>query len=687
VSTLRSALAVAVIAGALATGAACSRTEPAPGVLMLAIQTDMSAGRDKTIQAVGLYVRDLDRNRTLFQLTEPVAPDGTVKFPATLAIIGRNNPGAAVRIRVVGFRRGEAQVMRDAVTTIPTDRTALMSLPLRWVNYEKAQGAIPQGGNTAPSVHTLADDDPAHDPFGVLSYKGCAGESTFIDGQCVPWTVDSSKLPDFVESDVFGGGTADGGGVCFDTEKCFASATVLTLDNCVAAKPSGAFTLAVKQGLGEEGACAGDGCFIPLDPESDEGWKTEGNTIRLTAGTCARLVEGRSALVVSTTCGSKAALAPLCGEASTVGPGTDLPTDGDAGDATDGRVETLPDGGPIVPVTLATAATPTALALDGNNLYYTTLDSKLWRLSANGPASQSPALVLDFGTDAGIAHADVRLAASGGRVVLGFEAQVIVVDPSGTMSSYVVSGFPARVVRGVAIGATSVFFAHGSGGSGMGGVFRCPIGGCVAGIAPETTVQQYYDGVVRELAYDPQSNALFTNISDQATCGVGTACIMRVMPNGAANDAKTPVVNTGLPFLGVTNISVDTTPFGNLYFTVGHDDVKLAGGNDTIVVVSKLANNGTAQLFTTDQMTARVPGDTRIQHQLANDSKFLFWTSSPGGVFAKSITAAPSTTQTTTVASEPGARAIAVDATSIYWTTALQNGAVRRMARAGVAFN
>ncbi|MDB4993785.1 MAG: hypothetical protein JWM74_1217, partial [Myxococcaceae bacterium] len=86
-------------------------------------------------------------------------------------------------------------------------------------------------------------------------------------------------------------------------------------------------------------------------------------------------------------------------------------------------------------------------------------------------------------------------------------------------------------------------------------------------------------------------------------------------------------------------------------------------------------------------MTARVPGDTLIQHQLANDSKILYWTSSHGGVFAKSITAAPSTTQTTTVASEPGARAIAVDATSIYWTTALQNGAVRRMARAGVAFN
>ena len=442
--SLRSVGGLALAASVLA-GAACSRTEAAPGVLMLAIQTDMSAGRDKTIQAVGLYVRDLDRNRTLFQLTEPVAPDGTVKFPATLAIIGRNNPGAAVRIRVVGFRSGEAHVMRDAVTTIPTDRTALMALPLRWVNYERAQGALPQGGNTSPSVHTLADDDPAHDPFGVLSYKGCAGESTFIDGQCVPWTVDSSKLPDFVESEVFGGGTADGGGTCFDTEKCFSNATVLALDNCVAAKPAGAFTLAVKQALAKEGACVGDGCFIPLDPESDEGWRTEGSNIRLAPGTCQRLVDGRNALVVSTTCGSKAALAPLCGEASTVGPGTDLPTsdaglDADAADAADGRVETLPDGGPIVPVTLATAATPTALALDGNNLYYTTLDSRLWRLTANGLANQTPALVVDFGSDAGTGlHPDVRLAASGGRVVIGFEAQVTVVDANGNAASYMIA--------------------------------------------------------------------------------------------------------------------------------------------------------------------------------------------------------------------------------------------------------
>ena len=33
---------------------ACARTEDAPGILMLAIETDMSAGHDKTVQAVGL---------------------------------------------------------------------------------------------------------------------------------------------------------------------------------------------------------------------------------------------------------------------------------------------------------------------------------------------------------------------------------------------------------------------------------------------------------------------------------------------------------------------------------------------------------------------------------------------------------------------------------------------------------
>jgi hypothetical protein len=248
------------------------------------------------------------------------------------------------------------------------------------------------------------------------------------------------------------------------------------------------------------------------------------------------------------------------------------------------------------------------------------------------------------------------------------------------------AGFPARVGRGAAITANASFFAHGSGGSGQGGVFKCPLGGCVAGISPETTVQQFYDGVVRELAYDPQSNALFTNLADQTVCAIGSACLMRVMANGTTNDPKTPVVSSGLPFLSVTNISVDQAVFGNVYFSVGHDDAKLPGGNDTIVVVSKTANNATAFLFATDQLTARVPGDIRIQHQLANDSKFLFWTSSPGSVFAKSITAPASTTQTTTISTEPGARAIAVDGTNVYWTTALASGAIRRMALAGVAF-
>jgi hypothetical protein len=679
----------------LAFAGACSRTEPAPGVLMLAVQTDLAAGKTKDIQAVGLYVRDLDRNRTLFQLTEPVAPDGTVKFPATLAIVGRNNPGASVRIRIVGFRSGEAQVMREAVTTIPRDRVALLSLPLRWVNYGKATGKMPPGG-AGPSLSPLAGEavDDASDPFGIVFNvdPSCKGETTYIDGACAPWFVDSDKLPDFVEANVFGGGTANGGGACFDTEKCFSTSTPLAFDTstCLAPRPAGDFTLGVKLPPGSSGACAGDGCFIPLDPENDEGWKTDpSGAIKLSQGTCDRVAHGHFAIVATTTCGSKAALAPLCGEASTVGPGTDLPSSsdgGDAGDAADGKVETLPDGGPIVPVTLAAAATPTALALDGNDLYYTTLDAKLWRLSASGPANQNPQLVKDFGSDAGVVRADVRLAASGGRVVVVTEGDVHVVDANGNVVSYAMGGYPPRVGRGAALSASAVFFAHGSGGSGGGGVFKCPPGGCVAGISPEATVQQYYDGVVRGLAYDPSSNALFTNVADGTICASGSVCLMRVMANGTPNDAKTPVVSTGLSFLGVTNISVEPAAFGNVYFTVGHDDVKQAGANDTIAVVSKSANNGTALPFTTDQMTARVPGDIRIQHQLANDSKFLFWTSSPGSVLAKSITAPATSTQTTTIAIESGARAIAVDGTSIYWTTALPGGAIRRMARAGVAF-
>jgi hypothetical protein len=699
---LPSFVVAAAAASALLAGGACSRTEPAPGVLMVAIQTDLVAGKTHDIQAVGLYVRDLDRNRTLFQLTEPVAPDGTVRFPATLAIIGRNNPGASVRIRVVGFRSGEAQVMREAVTTIPHDRVAMLSLPLRWVNYGKTKGKMPPGGGAPAFTRALAGesapaDDPATDPFGIIfnAEASCRGDTTYIDGACAPWAIDSATLPDFVEADVFGGGTADGGGACFDTERCFAASTPVAFDEatCLAPRPPGDFTLGVKLPPGSDlGACAGDGCFIPLDPESDEGWRTEGGpatagAIRVSRGTCDRIRSGHLRLVTTAICGRKAALAPLCGEASTVGPATDLPvTDGgalDAGDALD--VGVLPDGAPIVPETLAVASTPTALALDGNDLYYTTLDAKLWKLDANGPANQTPQLVKDLSGDAGVVQPEARIAASGGRVIVGIDLAVYVIDATGTLNANTLSGFPQPVVRGVAISGNATYFAHGSGGSGGGGVFRCPAGGCVVGVAGPVTVQQFYDGIVRELAYDPQTAALFTNVSDPSLCASGSVCLMRLPALGTTNDPKTAVVSTGLPFLGVTNISVDPAPLTSVYFTVGHDVAKSPGAPDTIAVISKAATNGTATTFTTDQLTAATPGDVRIRHQLANDSNYLYWTSSPGGVFRKSITAAPAQTQTIKIADEPGARAVAVGGAHVFWTTALPGGAIRRMALAGVA--
>jgi hypothetical protein len=661
VRPLLSALGVAVIASALASGAACSRTEPAPGVLMLAIQTDMSAGRDKTIQAMGLYVRDLDRNRTLFQLTEPVAPDGTVKFPATLAIIGRNNPGASIRIRVVGFRRGEAQVMRDAVTTIPTDRTALMALPLRWVNYEKAQGAIPQGGNTTPSVHTLADDDPANDPFGVLSYKGCAGESTFIDGLCVPWTVDSSKLPDFVESDVFGGGTASGGGgTCFDTEKCFAKSTPLALEGCVAPKPAGAFTLAVKQALGEEGACAGDGCFIPLDAESDEGWKTEGNNIRLTAGTCQRIVDGHHTLVASLECGSKTANAPLCGEASAVGPGTDLPIDLDAGDATltDGRV---PDDGGLdagaVPFELATGFTsPTQIVQDTSNLYFVTRGGIVFR----SDKKIAGATAINAGFDAGAPTAEyykIAITPAKDHLVLGQVAGV------GGKSYAIPSGLPVTFLNtsgglnGIAASSTNFLNLDTSGT-----LHACLLTGCSGTESP-----LYQFATSSFLAYDPTLDAVF--FVAVTTGNPASLSLFRhetQTPTGQTNEIARGVAPAG-------PIVFDVGATGNVYWMTTGPTGGIYGATKT-----SGASTSLGALIANDDFTNPGGGITKVTHELVVDNNELFWTNAKGEV--KGAKAAAPASPQVLAKNQNIPMGITVDASFIYWTT-MGDGKVWRLPR------
>ena len=105
--------------GLLFTGcvaSACSaKHDPPPGALLLAIETDLRVSGD--IDTIGIAVSDADGSHVSEDSTYPLATAGTATFPATLAIVrGTSSP---IKIRVIGYRKGNPISVHDTVTTIP----------------------------------------------------------------------------------------------------------------------------------------------------------------------------------------------------------------------------------------------------------------------------------------------------------------------------------------------------------------------------------------------------------------------------------------------------------------------------------------------------------------------------------------------------------------------------------------
>jgi hypothetical protein len=216
---------------------------------------------------------------------------------------------------------GKVRVLREATVTVPTDRVAMLRMPLNWLCYDDVADVL---------------SDATDLPTGEITKTKCGPDQTCAAGACVDATVpDPTTLPDFAPDQVFGGGAGDGGGgTCFDTLACFASPTLATVDptTCTIAKPIGGagVNVAMQVATGA-GACepAGMPCFIALESESPEGWQTEADDasrIQLPQEVCARLANSKLAgVVTSTACPPKQVENPPCGAGSSVG--------GEAGDA------------------------------------------------------------------------------------------------------------------------------------------------------------------------------------------------------------------------------------------------------------------------------------------------------------------------------------------------------------------
>ena len=633
----------------LAAAWACSRTEPMPGVLMIAVQTDMSTGLGQGIHDVGFYVRDLDRNRTLFALTLPVQPDGSVRFPATLAVIGRSHPGASVRIRIVGYEGNQAHVMRDAVTTIPTDRTALLRLPLRWIDYGGASGPMPASSGNLTTLDTLAGNDFDVDPFGVVSYTdpNCLGEKTFIDGQCVDWKIDSSTLPDYNEAEVFGGGTSDGGGTCFDTETCFEQSTDLVVDeSCVAPRPPGAFTLAIKMPIGTAGSgvCVGDGCFVPLDPQEAEGWRDDPRGVKLSPGTCKHALNPSSGvkIVWSSKCGTKAAFAPLCGPASTSGPGTDLPS-------------LPPEDGSVVE--LASGDAPTDLVLDDANVYFLTRGAVVWRVDKNKPGSETKVITVPA-VDA--SAADFKIAINAPKL-----DQLVVTELRSTNKFIRVfnadggptaqfPGMPSgNTITALAASATDVYWVDD-----RGSLFVCPLANCTG----SKTFGKLADAGA--LIYEPTANVEFLT-------GTPAGLFSQV---ARANATPTD----GGP-LDITTVATSPGPVGSVAVEGGFVYWMVTSTSGAIYGTPSdgaTAFTGVAVVSGEDLSSA----DPNRPRNLVANGGYLFWTNAKDEVRAAPAARTTGTLATTLATGQNGAQGIAVDAKYIYWSSS-GDGKVRRLPR------
>jgi hypothetical protein len=347
-----------VFAAATAALMPCGCTTPKGG-LVLSISTDMQTPKDFNVVSVFIATDSVPK----FDYLGRVLPDGTVAIPATLAVIEPDKAGAQVHIRVTAFQEDKARVLRDVLTTVPHQRTALLRLPLGFLDDGSGTGTIPSA--LIPLAHGGAPEGTT--TFDALSIRSKCDFSqglTSIDGQCKSAKVDSSQLPDYRDTAVFGDGGLMSNGApssCFEVATCFAGTMPLPgLDaqGCTAPLPSGttAATLNIALATPSTGVCSPGGpCLVPLDEDPLEGWSVSGNVVTMNPGVCAQLArDPKVSLVYSSTggCAPKTPSNPVCeptgADASSPagdapGPTQDATVDGVADAVVDALVDSTVD--------------------------------------------------------------------------------------------------------------------------------------------------------------------------------------------------------------------------------------------------------------------------------------------------------------------------------------------------------
>ena len=235
------------------------------GQVILALQTDMSLPEDISLVKIKVKAGGATRHDGTY-IVDP-NQDPFEQLPATLAVVAGEKDNETVELTVTAFRSAagggfEARTLNKTITTIPTERVAMLHVPMQWL-----------------CTDSVEPDEDEEDEYKSTCPSDNGKERACVAGSCKDVHINSADLPNFNPDDVFGGDEEGSNGTCFPTEECFDEGEDLVPDSdCVVTFDPASdeilnfAALATTGGIGNCRSTGGTPCYVGLDKSQTAGW-------------------------------------------------------------------------------------------------------------------------------------------------------------------------------------------------------------------------------------------------------------------------------------------------------------------------------------------------------------------------------------------------------------------------------